>query len=307
MDRLASMEVFVRVAELGSFAEAARALDLSPQMVAKHIVFLEDRTGARLLQRTTRRQSLTEVGTLYLERCRALVEDARAADAEAQGARIRPRGRLRVNAPVTFGSLCLAPLVTRFLGANPEVEADIVLSDHMVDLVEDGFEAVIRIGPIGDSELIARRLRDYRLVACASPAYLAANGVPSAPRDLADHECLGFAYWNTPANRQWVFTRDDRVIAVKTRGRLRASNLGLLMQAALDGFGIVLAPEIATAEHLAAGRLIRVLAGYDAPARAMHLLYAPDRRMTPKLRAFIEMVIDEFGGSGKDANIGPRE
>ncbi|MCB8879325.1 LysR family transcriptional regulator [Acidisoma cellulosilytica] len=295
LDRLTSMTVFLRAVDLGSFAAAGAALGLSPQMVAKHVVALEDRLGARLLQRTTRKHSLTEVGRAYADRCRTILAEVEEAETLAQTARLSPRGKLRVNAPVTFGAQMLTPLVTRFLRQHPEVEVELTLTDRLVDPIEDGFEAIIRLGPIGDSRLIARPLAPYRLIACASPAYLAARGTPQTPADLARHECLGFAFWTSGLGRQWQFRRDGQSFDVPVSGRLKVNDWKGLLAAALDGFGITLGPESALTQELAEGRLIQLLPDYEGPLRPMHLLYAADRRMTPKLRLFIDAVIAEFG------------
>ncbi|CAH2603292.1 LysR family transcriptional regulator [Rhodovastum atsumiense] len=294
-DRLTSMAVFVRAADLGSFAAAAAALGMSAQMVAKHVQFLEDRLGTRLLNRTTRRQSLTEFGRAYYQRCRLILAEIEAAEALAQQARAAPRGRLRVNAPVTFGSHSLVPLITRYLRDHPQVQVDLTLSDRLVDPVEEGFEAVLRLGPIGDSSLVARPLAPYRLIACAAPAYLAEHGVPQTPADLARHECLGFAYWTGALRCQWRFSRDGHSHDVGVSGRLQVNDWKGLLRAALEGFGITLGPEAVLTEELATGRLLRVLPDYTGPSRPMHILYAADRRMTPKLRSFIERVVAEFG------------
>jgi DNA-binding transcriptional LysR family regulator len=299
LDRLTSMAVFVRAADLGSFSAAATVMGLSPQMVAKHVISLEDRLGARLLNRTTRKQVLTELGRAYHERCKLILAEADAAEALAQDMQAVPRGRLRVNAPVTFGSHSLVPLVTRYLRAHPQVEVDLSLSDRLVDLVEDGYEAVIRLGPVADTMLVARPLAPYRLIACASPAYLAARGTPAAPADLASHECLGFAYWSGPLRRQWRFSREGREWDAPVTGRLQVNDWKALLRAALDGFGIALGPEVALAEELRDGRLVRILPGYEGPSRPMHLLYAADRRMTPKLRGFIDAVLAEFGTTAR--------
>jgi DNA-binding transcriptional LysR family regulator len=294
LDRLTSMAVFVRAADLGSFAQAAGALGLSPQMVAKHVAALETRLGARLIQRTTRKQSLTEFGRLYLDQCRQILSEVAEAERLASDLRTRPRGRLRVTAPVTFGAQSLTPLVTRFLRAHPEVEIELTLTDRLVDPIEDGYEAIIRLGSIADSRLIARPLMPYRLIPCASPAYLAARGMPETPKDLATHECLGFAYWTSGLGREWVFHRDGRAIAVPVSGRLRINEWKGLLAAALDGFGVTLGPESALNAEMASGRLIRLLPDYEGPVRPMHLLYAADRQMTPKLRLFIDAVLTAF-------------
>jgi DNA-binding transcriptional LysR family regulator len=305
MDRLTSMAVFVKAAESGSFAAAAGALGLSSQMVGKHVLFLEDRLGTRLLNRTTRRQSLTEFGRAYYERCKIVLAEAEAADSLAPVAGTVPRGRLRVNAPVTFGAHCLAPLLARYLQVHPEVEVDLTLSDRFVDLVEEGFEAVIRLGPLRDSTLAARSLAPYRLMACAAPAYLAAHGTPETPADLARHECLGFTEWARDLAREWQFTRAGTIYPAPARGRFRANDSKALLAAALAGFGIVLGAEAVLREAVEAGRLVRLLPEYEPPSRPMHLLFAADRRPTPKLRGFIDLVVAEFGGGGAEGQ--PRQ
>jgi len=295
VDRLTSMEAFVAAAESGSYARAATRLGLSPQMVAKHVAALEQRLGARLLNRTTRRQSLTELGSAYLERCKHILGEAQAADSLAQIMNATPRGKLRISAPVTFGSYSLMPFVTGFLREHPEVEIDLHLTDRYIDLVEEGYEAAFRIGPLADSSLTARPLAPYRLIACAAPAYLAARGTPRVPADLEEHECLGYAYWSRPADNQWQFRRDGQVHEVQVRSRLQVNESKALLSAAVDGFGIVLGPADFLEPARAAGELVQLLPGYEAPSRAMHLLYRPDRQMTAKLRHFVDAAIARFG------------
>ena len=199
MDRLTSMNVFVTVAESGSFAAAAGHLQISPQMVAKHIAMLEKHLGTLLLHRTTRRQSLTDVGRNYFERCKIVLAEVQEADAIALDMQQRPSGTLKVSAPVTFGSFSLAPFVTRYLDRFPETQVDLELSDRLVDPFEEGYEVVIRIGALADSSIIAHPLQPYRLIACASPAYLARHGVPATPAELVNHACLVYGIWS-PSN-----------------------------------------------------------------------------------------------------------
>ena len=295
MDRLTSMSAFVTAAELGSYARAAERMNLSPQMVAKHVTTLEQHLGARLLNRTTRRQSLTELGSAYYERCKHILTEAEAADSLAQIMNDTPRGKLKVTAPVTFGSYSLMPLITGFLRDNPDVEIDLHLTDRFVDLVEEGYEAAFRIGPLATTGLTARPLAPYRLVACAAPAYLAARGVPLLPSDLEHHECLGYAFWSRPAEREWVFYQGTTVHKVQVASRLQVNESRALMMAALDGFGIVLGPEDFLRTALAKGELVRVLPGFEAPSRSMHLVYTANRQRTAKLRRFVETVLGRFG------------
>jgi len=295
MDRLASMGAFVMAAESGSYASAAARLGMSPQMVAKHVATLEHRLGARLLNRTTRRQSLTELGSAYYERCKHILSEVQSADTLAQVMNDTPRGKLKISAPVTFGSYSLMPLVTDFLRQFPEVEIDLHLTDRFVDLVEEGYEVAFRIGPLGTSSLTARPLAPYRLVTCAAPSYLAERGIPQTPDDLKHHECLGYAYWSRPADREWQFCKGSAVHKVQVTSRLQINESKALMSAALDGFGIVLGPEDFLTPALQSGELVRVLADFEAPSRQMHLLYTANRQRTAKLRRFVDAVLARFG------------
>ena len=299
MDRLEGMAAFVKSSEAGSFAAAAAALGISPQRAAKHVTFLEDRIGAQLLNRTTRRQSLTEVGRTYCERCKSVLAEAEAADSLAQEIRSVPRGTLRVNAPVTFGAHSLVPMAARYLRRHPEVEIDLVLSDRYVDLVEEGYEAAFRIGPLASSGLMARPLCSFTLIACASPGYLRERGTPATPSDLQDHECVGHAHWSEASTTEWRFVKDGQVADARFRNHLRVNDAKGLLSAALEGFGIVRVNEGRARDALASGRLVRVLPDHDLPSRPMHLLYVADRRQTPKLRSFIDAAIEEFGTPGQ--------
>lgn len=210
MDRLTSMNVFVRTADLGSFAAAAEALRISPQMVAKHIARLESRLGTPLINRTTRRQHLTDIGRSYYERCKIVLSEAEAADAIALEMKITPSGTLRVNAPVTFGTSSLTPFITHYLAQYPETQIELTLSDRLVDPVEEGYEVILRIGELTDSQMIAYPLRPYRLIACASPDYLAQNGVPETPAELANHSCLVYGIWSPQAPAAGNFIKKEK-------------------------------------------------------------------------------------------------
>jgi DNA-binding transcriptional LysR family regulator len=281
------------VAETGSFTAAANELGISGLMVGKHIRMLEEHLGVRLLNRTTRRQSLTGAGKDFLERARSVLAELEAAEALAAESRAKPRGELRVNAPVTFGAHSLAPLLPDYLAANPDVTVRLTLNDRVVDLVEEGYDCVFRVGALADSTLMARGLRPVELVACASPAYLARRGAPRHPTDLAGHECLGFAGWEL--EQCWRFVGPGGEVAVPVRSRFSANIGEALRQAALAGWGIILQARELTVEDIAAGRLVRVLPQWEPPRRPMHLLFAPDRRITPKLRSFIEFAAERFG------------
>ena len=291
MDRLAAMESFVRTVERGSFAGAAVGRGLSATMVGNHVRFLEDRLGASLLNRTTRQHGLTEFGRLYYERCRSILAEVEAAEAALDVAQAVPRGLLRVTAPVTLGTTVLPRLLAGYLRRYPKVKVDLVLQDHRLDLVADEMDVAIRAGTLPDSSLVARALPPIRLVVCAAPAYLTAHGTPQEPADLASHSCLDFAYAAEPLH--WRFTGSSGELTVNVSGNLGINSGQALRAAALEGIGIVMQPDILVADDLAAGRLVRLLDQYLAPALQLHLLTLPNRQPTPKLRSFIDHVVAE--------------
>lgn len=292
MDRLQSMGVFVQVVELGSFAAAAKAANLSATMIAKHVSALERRLGSRLLYRTTRRQGLTEVGKIYFDRCKSLLAEVEAAECSVSLLQGSPRGTLRITAPVTFGARRLAPALAEFLRIHPEVSVDLSLSDRVVDLIEEGIEAAIRVGRLSDSRLVARPLRPYRSLLCAAPAYLRRRGTPKSPADLASHCCLGFSYAKRPGRWQLAQGGEERI--VQHTPRLQVNNGEALRQAALAGAGILMQPEVLLADDVKAGKLVRLLPSWSLPEQPMHLVYAKDWHMTPKLQRFIEFALAQF-------------
>ncbi|MBL8883901.1 MAG: LysR family transcriptional regulator [Hyphomicrobium sp.] len=292
MDRFASMEVFAKVAETGSFTAAADALGISGQMVGKHIRMLEEHLGIRLLNRTTRQQSLTGAGKDFLERTRIVLAELEAAELLAAESRAKPRGELRVNAPITFGAFSLAPLLPVYMAENPEVTVRLTLNDRVVDLVDEGYDCVFRAGPLMDSTLMARGLRPLELIACAAPAYLKAKGTPRQPSDLSGHECLGFA--GSAIEERWEFSGKDGKVGVRVKSRFSANNGQALKQAALAGLGIIFQAAELTQDDVKSGRLVRVMPKWRS-TRPLHLLFAPDRRVTPKLRSFIEFAVARFG------------
>jgi DNA-binding transcriptional LysR family regulator len=289
------MAVFVKASEVGSFAAAAEAMGMSPQMVAKHVVFLEDRLGTTLLHRTTRRQSLTDVGRAYYDRCKLVLAEAEAAETLAQDMRSLPSGVLRVNAPMTFGAFSLAPFVTRYLRLYPQMQIDLTLNDRFVDPLEEGFEVMVRIGEVEDTSLVAHALVPYRLIACASPDYLAKRGTPRTPSEFQHHDCLAYAYWSPSIPCRWQFTRAEQVEEIQATGRIRSNDWKMLLHAAVEGYGITLGPEGVLSGEIAAGRLVRVLPDYEGPSRPMHVLYPAGRRPTVKVKSFVDAIVDEFG------------
>jgi DNA-binding transcriptional LysR family regulator len=260
--------------------------------VGKHIAQLEATLGARLLTRTTRRQSLTEIGAQYVEQCRAILAQIDAAERGAEAMRSVPRGRLRITAPTSFGNEWLAPALTDYLRLHPEVSVDLNLNERLVDLVDEGYDAAIRIGAPADSSMIARPLRPYAMVICASPGYLKKHGTPRTPADLARHECLDFMVGDVGVSWRLQSVRGKKPLA---ESRFRASSGQALRMAALRDFGIVMQAEVLLAQDIAAGRLKPILRNCLPAPRAMHLIYPRDRRATPKLTTFVDFILERLG------------
>jgi DNA-binding transcriptional LysR family regulator len=292
MDKLRSMEIFIAVVDAGSFTAAAERFDISPVMVGKHIRELEERLGARLLTRTTRRQSLTEIGLQYAERCRAILADIDDAESGAEAMRATPRGTLKLTSATSFGTQCLAPALADYLALYPEVSADLQLNDRFVDIVEEGFDVAVRIGALDDSTLVARPLMPYTMTLCASPAYLKRAGVPRTPEDLHQHECIDYAHWNRRVS--WKLKTKDGGEMALPASRFRSNNGQALRMAALRGYGIIMQAELLLGEDIAAGRLVPILQKYLPPPRPIHLVYPRDRTPTPKLTTFVDFMLERF-------------
>lgn len=292
MDRLKVMEVFVTASDTGSFTAAAQALGMSPQMVGKYIVALEQRLATQLLQRTTRRQSLTEAGRLFYAQAKRILEDVEAVDADVLALGAEPRGTLRVTAPATLGAHCIVPALCHYLQANPHVSVDLTLTDRVVDIIEEGYDMAIRIGALPNSSLIARTLAPYEFIACASPGYLARRGSPTVPADLVGHECLRYTTTsNSPANT-WRFTRDGVERVLEISGSLRINDARALVAATLAGCGIMYGPWMVLEAAIDEGRLAQVLSDYKGLSRPVTLLHPLDRQPTPKLRSFVDWAVD---------------
>lgn len=297
MDRLQCMMSFIRVVERGSFAAAAEGTGLSPTMIGNHVRFLEGRLGGLLLNRTTRRQSLTDLGQGYYQRCVRILQDVEDAEAEASALQSVPRGLLRISAPLALGSGILPQLIAEYLKANSEVEIDLALSDRVVDLIAEGFDVAVRVGELPDSNLVGRKLTPFRIVLCASPDYLARHRTPVVPSDLANHSCLDFTL--SSLNRHWVFADGT---SITPRGCFRSNNGDALRRAALEGLGIIMVPELLVQPDVKAGRLVALLPDQGPPPRAMTLLYPPDRRPTAVRRSFVAFMAEELGGGGARDN-----
>jgi len=290
MDTLRCMQAFVAVAEHGSFAAAAVQLQVSAVMVGKYIQQLEAHLGTALLQRNTRHQRLTEAGAAYLAGCRQVLEQVQQAEADVAGLQRQPQGLLRISAPTTWGSCVLAPLLSGLLRAQPLLNIELDLSNRRVDLIEDGFDAAIRVGPLPSQELVARPLPPYAMSLCASPAYLRRRGTPRTPADLAGHDCLSHLAWR--GGHGWQLANGEQV---DWEARLTCNDGVALREAAVAGAGLVLQPTALLAGEIAAGRLKPLLRDYLPEPRPMHLIYLPDRRPRPRLQCFVDFVMTTLG------------
>ena len=286
MDTLRCMQAFVAVAEHGSFAAAAVQLQVSAVMVGKYIQQLEAHLGTALLQRNTRHQRLTEAGAAYLAGCRQVLEQVQQAEADVAGLQRQPQGLLRISAPTTWGSCVLAPLLSGLLRAQPLLNIELDLSNRRVDLIEDGFDVAIRVGPLPSQELVARPLPPYAMSLCASPAYLRRRGTPRTPADLTGHDCLSHLAWR--GGHGWQLANGEQV---DWDARLSSNDGYALREAAVAGAGLILQPTALLAADIAAGRLKPLLRDYVPAPRPMHLIYLPDRRPRPRLQCFIDFVM----------------
>jgi DNA-binding transcriptional LysR family regulator len=292
MDKLRNMEVFLSVIDNGSFSAAGRSLDMSTVMVSKHIAELEQRIGTRLLNRTTRSLSLTEIGTQYSEQCRQILQLIQTAETGTQAMRATPRGTLKLSAPVAFGSVCLAPAMSQYLIDYPDISLELDLSNRLADVIEEGLDAAIRIGKLDDSSLIARPLRTNKMAICASPEYLERKGTPRTPADLWQHQCLDFMHWRSAV--RWRLKQHDEQNTLPA-SRFRSNNGQALLHAAIAGFGLVMQAEVVLADEIRAGRLVPVLETYIPTPKPMHLIYPKNKQSTPKLSTFVDFVMARFG------------
>lgn len=299
MDLFQAMTVYVKVVETGSMTAAAQACGLSTTMVGNHLRALEQRLGVSLLKRTTRKQSLTEFGGLYYQRClEVLGLVANSEQLAEQIHREAPQGLLRITAPPAFGAERLAPALSEFSRRYPQIQLYVVLSNQAMDLIDSGFDVALRLGELQPSSLIARPLQDYTMTLCASPDYLARRGTPLHPMDLQNHDCLAFAYPSTDdwrnADKLWRLQGAEGEIEVAVSGPMTINSSQALHRAAVEGMGIVMLPDALVSADLLAGRLVALLPGYQSPSRPMHLLYAQDRYRLPKLRAFVDFALEQW-------------
>jgi len=294
---LEGLAIFAKVAELRSFAAAADDLSLSKPTISKAVGRLEERLGARLFNRTSRRLALTDAGRSLLERASRMLAEAEAAESEARAQSAAPRGLVRLAVPMSFGLREIAPALPDFFAACPDVSVDLHLSDDVVDLIGDGFDMALRIAALPDSSLLARRLCAVPRVVVASPAYLKAHGEPQHPRDLQSHVCLGYAY--LPAPDIWRFRNQaGEEVSVRPSGPLRANNADALMPALLAGYGLAVQPEFLVRDELAAKTLVAVMGDWALPQIALHLIMPPGGPRPARVEALAGFLRQRFARSG---------
>jgi DNA-binding transcriptional LysR family regulator len=293
MDRFQAISVFAKVVETGSFARAAERLDVSVSSVSRQVAELEAHLGTRLLNRTTRRLSLTESGRVFHERCVQLLADLDEAEQTANAGALTPRGTLRLTAAITFGARHLAPAIAAFSARHPEMRFDIELSDRATDLVEEGFDLAVRIGNIGSQQLVGRRVGTTQLVCCASPAYLKRHGEPRAPEDLVAHACLTYEY--SPLRNSWPFRdRQGRERNVKIGGPIHANNGRFQVALAVEGVGIAYEPDFIVGPEVRAGRLVPLLRSFAPVATPIYVVYPSRRHLSAKVRVFADFLAERF-------------
>lgn len=298
MDRFLEMQSFTAVVDAGSFVGAAEALKLSKAAVSRHVLELENRLGVRLLHRTTRRVSLTPEGQVFHARSKALLAELADVEGELTSSREAASGRLRINAPLTFGVLHLAPLWGRFRARYPQVTLEVTLADRLVDLVEEGYDLAIRIAAMDSSTLVSRRLATTRLVLCASPAYLAAHGTPQHPADLTRHEVIAYSYFAT--KDEWHFQGPQGPVSVRTRPWMHTNNGETCLAAALADQGVILQPTFLVAPALAAGTLVALMPAYCAHEVGIHAVYPSRQHVPAKVRVLIDFLAEHFEGQHAD-------
>ncbi|MBB5457201.1 LysR family transcriptional regulator [Paraburkholderia sp. Cpub6] len=293
MNQLQSMRVFVKVADLGSFVGASGALDVSTAVVTRHVADLEARLGTRLLNRTTRRLSLTESGATYLERVRHILADLESVEQMVVARNHEPVGTLRIVAPVVFGLHSLAPVVQSYAARYPDVVPDVTLADRHVDLVEEGFDVgILAARHMRSASIVTRRLTTGYMTVCATPEYLAQHGTPKRPADLLRHSCL-----SRPAEQggeERLFNGPDGEVRVRPTNAIAANNAEMLRQFALLGMGVAILPSYLIGSDLTAGRLVRLLDAYSLPPIEITIAYPSRLHLPAKVRTFIDHLVEHF-------------
>ena len=297
MDQLGALATFVRVVDAGSLSGAARSLPSSLTSVSRQISALEQRYGTPLLLRTTRRLALTDDGRILYERAKSILGDLREVEATLSRGHQQPSGRIRISAPTLMGRLLIAPLLAEFLRRYPALTLDLLLVDRAVDMVDEDIHLSLRVGHLPDSQLVARKLADLRMIVCASPAYLERSGVPQTPADLSRHDCLVFS--DTPGTAEWRFKKGSKTERrIRIAGRLWVNSLDAVVSAAKQGAGIVRVPSWQVEAEIAAGGLQRILLDFEPPPTPLHLLFQPSRLASPKTRVFVDYLLERWRSVG---------
>jgi DNA-binding transcriptional LysR family regulator len=289
MDIVASMKVFVAVVDAGSFVAAADRLDMSRAMASKYVAMLEDHLGTRLLNRTTRRLSLTEPGLVFYERSVQILVDVAEAAQVAGHMAAEPRGVLKVTMPLSYGLHRLGPVISEYVRRFPQVKLDLSLSDRKIDLVDEGFDVAVRIGKLPESGLIARKLGAIQSIVVGAPAYLEQHGIPEVPSDLAHHVCLGYALGT--GGDEWRLQGAGGLVTVRSTGSIKADNGDILRLAALQGAGLIFQPQFIVEEEVQAGRLVQVLNGYTSEELGVYAVYPSRKHLSAKVRTFVDHLV----------------
>jgi DNA-binding transcriptional LysR family regulator len=292
METLASLRAFTKVAQTGSFTAAAAALGKTKSAISKHIAQLEDHLGARLRNRTTRSVSPTEAGQEFYERCLRILEDLQDAERSVSELHSSPRGTLRINAPVSFGVRYLADAIADFMMLHRDLAVDLDLNDRVINVVDEGFDMVIRITNMPDSSLIARKIAPFRQMVCASPAYWKEHTIPRTPSELAAHNHLIYTYLLN--NNEWRFDGPDGISTVKVSGNFHANNGNALLSGARAGLGILIAPTFICHDDINAGKLTPVLRDYTKTSGSIYAVYPHNRHLSVKVRLFVDFLINRY-------------
>jgi len=294
MDTFSAYKIFVQVIETGGFSAAARELSISKSSISKQVSQLEDHLGARLLNRTTRRLSPTEIGQAFYQRALRIISEVEEAEQSVNLLHAEPRGLLKINVPMSFGHHHVAPALAGFLERYPDIKIDMTLNDRVIDVIDEGFDVAIRIARLPDSTLIAKRLAPFRAAVVASPEYWEKHGKPKTPHDLEHHNCLIYSYLST--GDTWQFQDDDGPVRVKVSGNLRANNGDALHAAVLDGLGVLAGPSFIVGEDIRTGKLQTVLSDYMETDLSIYAVYPHNRHLSAKVRAFVDDMSARFSG-----------
>jgi DNA-binding transcriptional LysR family regulator len=297
MDRMTSISTFVKIAETGGFASAARKLGVSPSTVTTQIHELEDRLGVRLLNRSTRKVSLTEIGKAYYERCMHILADMDEADNAVQAMHTKPSGVLHLNVSIAI-PFFVGPVITEFTSLYPDVKVNMTMSDRMVDLVEEGIDLAITTMPVPNSNLIMRRVGSFRLLVCGSPEYFARHGVPREPNDLTGHNCLKYTFGSWGSD--WRFKSPDGQRNVHVSGNMEANSINALRLAAVLGQGLILAPDFLVMGEIKSGKLVPVLTEFTCPELPIHAVYPHRQHLSTNVRTFLDLVTKQFHAADQE-------